>query len=48
MNKIIFEDSKGNKQLLEVGNFCNVTLRVQDGKVVHVDCVESKKMIKID
>lgn len=48
MNKLIFEDKKGSKELLEVSNYCNVSFKIQDGKIVHIEYKESKKMKKIE
>lgn len=44
MNKIIFVDKYGNQSEVFVSDFCSVTIKIQDGKVVHTERKESVKM----
>lgn len=42
-NTLTFENGKGQKQVIEVYDFCELSLRVQNGELVHIDRTESIK-----
>lgn len=44
MSKVIFIDNKGQAMQTEVADYCSITLKIQDGKVIYVDRHESIKM----
>lgn len=44
MNKITFEDKDKQVSYAEIPDYCTVTLKIQDGKAVHVNVVESIKL----
>lgn len=45
-NKVIFENSKGEKVETTVSDHCTVTIKVQDGQVMYCDELNKKKMTK--
>lgn len=45
-NKVIFENSKGEKVETAVSDHCTVTIKVQDGQVMYCDELNKKKMTK--
>lgn len=42
-NKVTFENAKGQKQVIEVYDFCELSLKVQNGELVHVKRSENIK-----
>lgn len=42
-NKVTFENDKGEKQVIEVYDFCELSLSVQNGELVNIKRLENIK-----